>query len=277
MGLWRQVMEFANFFVIYDPTRERQSALERAVEIAGETEINLHVFACVYADIPRSTEKSSEVRTLIDRQREKLQTAVSPLLEKGIKVTTEVEWDKDWCQAAVRASIACGADVVLKSSTPHTASQRAFNRTSDWTLIRECLCPVMLIKQDADRSSRKVVAAIDIREGSETYAHLNERIINFSRRVMDNQHAEVHFINAHQELSAAPDRNALIRNCGVDSDKIHIRMGEPEDVIVDNARALNASLVIVGNAARSGISAVLNGNTVEKIVDRVACDVLSMP
>ena len=54
---------------------------------------------------PRSAEKSSEVRTLIDRQREILQSAVSPLLDKGFKVTTEVEWDKDWCQAAVRASI----------------------------------------------------------------------------------------------------------------------------------------------------------------------------
>ena len=54
-------------------------------------------------------------------------------------------------------------------------------------------------------------------------------------------------------------------------------MGEPGDVIVENARELDASLIIVGNAARSGISALVRGNTVEKIVDRVDCDVLSMP
>ena len=63
----------------------------------------------------------------------------------------------------------------------------------------------------------------------------------------------------------------------IDSDKMRVRLGEPEDVIVDNARELNASLVVVGNAARSGLSALMNGNTVEKIVDRVHCDVLSMP
>ena len=50
-----------------------------------------------------------------------------------------------------------------------------------------------------------------------------------------------------------------------------------EDVIVENARALNASLLIVGNAARSDFSALVNGNMVEKIVDRVECDVLAMP
>ena len=135
----------------------------------------------------------------------------------------------------------------------------------------------MLVKQDSDSKGRNVVAAIDIRADSETYEHLNERIISFSRRLIDNVNADVHFINAHKELSSFPDRNELIKSCGVDSDKIHIQLGEPEDVIVENAKELNASLVIVGNAARSGFSALVKGNTVEKIIDRLECDVLSMP
>jgi universal stress protein E len=94
---------------------------------------------------------------------------------------------------------------------------------------------------------------------------------------MDNNIAEVHFISSHKDLSSAPDRNALIRNYGLESDKVHIRMGEPDDVIVENARQMNASLVVVGNAARSGLSALINGNTVERVVDRLDCDVLSMP
>ena len=176
----------------------------------------------------------------------------------------------------VRASIRNNADVVLKSSSPHTSSQRILNRTSDWTLIRECLCPVMLVKGGTEHSSRKVVAAIDARDGDQNYEHLNQRIIEFSRRVMDNEYADVHFINAHKDLASSPDRNALLKNCGVASDRMHIRLGDPGDVIVDNAKELNASLVIVGNSARSGLSALVHGNTVEKIVDRVECDVLSI-
>ena len=270
-------MEFKNFFIVYDPTCEKQPALERAAQIAQETEVNLHVYACIHSDLPKSPEKPNEVRVQIDRQKAILESVVAPLADQGFKVTTEVEWDKDWCQAVVRASIGSGADVVLKSSHPHTPSQRILNRTSDWTLIRECLCPVMLVKEDTDHSSRNVVAAIDPRAANETYEHINQHIIDFSRRVLDNDHADVHFISAHKELSSSPDRNALIKNCGVKSDRIHIRLGDPEDVIVENAKALNASLVIVGNAARSGFSALVNGNTVEKIVDRVECDVLSMP
>ena len=270
-------MEFSKFFVVYDPTREEQPALARAALIASETGSKVHVFASIYSEIARTTETSKEIKGLIEHQKNVLDKAIVPLIEKGLAVSTEVEWDKDWYQAVVRASIRKGADVVFKSSYRHTSSQRIFNRTSDWTLIRECLCPVMLVKNDTDTDSRRVLAAIDICSEKEAYEDLNRRIIEFSQRVMDNDHAEVHFINAHRDLASSPDRNALTRNCGVDSDQIHIRMGEPEDVIVENARLMKAGLVIVGNSARSGLSALVNGNTVEKIVDRLECDILSMP
>lgn len=270
-------MEFKNFFVVYDPTREEQPALARAARIAGESQADLHVYACIYSDLGKSRDKSQQVRARLDEQKRVLEAAVTPLRAQGVRVATEVEWDKDWCHSAIRASIRCGADVVLKSSSAHTPSQRILNRTSDWTLIRECLCPVLLVKQDTDQRSPRVLAAIDARSGNETYEQLNRRIIDFSHRVMDNEYAEVHFINAHKDLASSPDRQALLRNCGVASDRMHIRLGDPGDVIVDNARELNASLVIVGNTARSGLSALVHGNTVEKIVDRVECDVLSMP
>jgi universal stress protein E len=270
-------MEFSNFFVVFDPTCKEQPALERAALIAAETGSKLHVFACIHSDIARSAETTREIRALIDQQQAEMDRVVSPLREKGLTVSTEVEWDKDWYQAVVRASISNGADVVLKSSYRHKSSQRILNRTSDWTLIRECLCPVMLVKDDTHSASRRVLAAIDFSTEKEAYEDLNRRIIDFGQRMMDNEHAEVHFINAHRDLSSSPDRNALVRSCGVESDQVHIRLGEPEDIIVENAKQMNVGLVIVGNSARTGLSALVKGNTVEKLVDRLECDILAMP
>jgi universal stress protein E len=54
-------------------------------------------------------------------------------------------------------------------------------------------------------------------------------------------------------------------------------MGEPDEVIVQSAEEMNANLVVVGNSARSGLAAVMRGNTVERVLDRLACDVLSLP
>lgn len=270
-------MEFANLLVVYDPTTDKQPALERALVAARETAANIHIFCCIYSQVPASEDKGARVKELIARQKEKLSQLAAPLIDDGLRISTEVEWDRDWYYAVVRASVRHSADAVLKSSFKHSTGQRTLKRTSDWTLIRECHCPVLLVKEDSPRDMRKVLAAIDIRKDNGAYRKLNEHIIDFSKKISDNRDAEVHFVNAFQELHAYPDRNELIRYCGVDSEKIHIHLGDPEEVIVSSARNLGAGLVVVGNSARSGLSAVFNGNTVEKVLDKLDCDVLSMP
>ena len=156
-------MQIANVFVVYDPTRETQPAFDRAVAIAGAVAAKLHVFACIYSDIPKGEERPARIRSMLAAQRAVLDNIAAPLHDIGIQATTEVEWDKDWYQAVVRASVRNGADVVLKSTFRHSAGQRVLNRTSDWTLIRECLCPVLLVKEGSSGELRKVLAAIGLR------------------------------------------------------------------------------------------------------------------
>lgn len=270
-------MKFNKLFVVYDPTQSEQPALERAAAIAQELSVKLYLYACIYEDLDHAPKDSKERVRLISRQKDTLTQAVILLRGRGVDVTTEVEWDNDWYRAVVRASLRSGADVVLKSSYHHSSAQRVLKKTSDWTLIRECHCPVLLVKQGDVGGMNKVLAAIDIRDDSGAYSQLNEHILGFSRQVLDSRNAEVHFINAFKDLKSTPDRNALVRSCGVDSERVHIRMGEPGQVIVDSARELGAGLVVVGNSARTGLSAVISGNTVEKVLDKLDCDVLSMP
>lgn len=270
-------MEFNHIFVVYDPTRAEQPALERAGNIAKEIGSQLHVFVAIHSDLEAVQDKPARQRQLLAAQRERLNTAVVALRGRGVQVSTEVEWDKDWYSAVVRAASRSGADVVFKASYRHSSRERFLNRTSDWTLIRECGCPVMLVKETTRRNLNRVLAAIDIRAANESYERLNRHIIDLSKLLVERRAADVHFINAFDDPRKLPDRNALMRRCGVGSDHIHIQLGEPEEVIVRGARALDASLVVVGNSARSGFSAVLNGNTVERVLDRLDCDVLSMP
>jgi universal stress protein E len=263
--------------VVFDPTRPEQPALERAAAIARENAACLRVYACIYADLSRSADRAEETKWLIEAQREQLSSAVAPLQEEGIDVDTEVDWDKDWYRAVVRASTRHCADLVLKSTYRHSSRERFLNRTSDWTLIRECQCPVLLVREGEQRGLQRVLAAIDIQAEGDGYERLNRQIIDFSQRVLSAASAEVHFINAFKDLKSFPDRNTLIRNTGASSDRVHIQMGDPEKVIVERAHDLQAGLVVVGNSGRSGLSAVLSGNTVEKVLDKLECDVLSMP
>ena len=135
-------MEFNSLFVVYDPTQSEQPALERAAAITEQAEAAIHVYACIHEDTAQPMGGSENERQLLDRQKETLNKAVTLLRSRGVSVTTEVEWDKDWYSAVVRASLRTEADLVLKSSYPHSVRERVLKRTSDWTLIRGCHCPV---------------------------------------------------------------------------------------------------------------------------------------
>lgn len=268
---------FNKLFAVYDPTQEQQPALERAFDVALEISAQVHIFACIYAQSAKSDGVAIDVDAVLAHHQVKIDEAAATAIASGVVVSTELEWGKDWYQGVVDASTRYGAELVLKSSYRHSSGKRIFNRTSDWTLIRECQCPVLLVKEGTQVEGRRVLSAVDITARSDSYGRLNDNVIRFSKRMRDLRGADVHFVNAFEDFKGVPSRQELIDSCGAESEKIHIKLGKPGKVIVDQAKKLDVSLVVVGNSARSGLSAALMGNTVEKVLDKLECDVLSMP
>lgn len=269
--------ELRKFFVVHDPTRDEQPAFERAALVAMEIGAKLHLFSSIYSDFSAQDDKPAEVMRLIDNQKQQLAILLAPLAEQGIEVSHEVEWDQDWQHAAVRASIHHGADIVFKSSFTHSHTQRRIRQTSDWTLIRECLCPVLLVKDTSINEPSRILAAVDILAKAGSYEKLNKQIIDLGKEMKGSDRTDVHLVNAFQDFRGIPERQALIESSGIESDNIHIKMGAPDKVIIDTAKNINANLVIIGNSGRSGLSAIVHGNTIEKVLDKLECNVLSMP
>ena len=275
-------MESTCILVVYDPTTDAQPALERAAALAGSAGgagVKLHVYSCIYTKIPKSGEKAARKAELIAGQEEIVKNAVAGLVQKGTQVTVEVEWDKDWYQAVVRAADRIGADAVFKSSHKHSASQRLLRKNADRTLLRECACPVLLIRSESAITgpSRVILAAVQFRGEPGAYDELNRKILDFCKRLLAGGAVKIHFVNAYTELSDRPDKGQLVRACGVPSDQAHIRMGETDDVIVEMAQELGANMVVIGNSARTGLSALINSNTAERILDKLDCNLLAMP
>lgn len=270
-------MDLNKLLVVYDPTREEQPALERAGIIAEEIGAALHLFACIHGDVSGADRESTEVTRLLAEQQAMLDERLAPLSAKGVATSSEVEWDKDWYHAVVRAAARNHADMVFKSSFKHSASQRKLTSTSDWTVIRECLCPVLLVKHSERPDVFRILAGIDISAKAESYEKLNQHILEFSRGLVESERAEVHVVNAFPDFRVKPERKELMEVTGIESDQIHIKLGAPDKVIVDVAKQLDANLVIVGNSHRSGIAAMMHGNTAEKILDKLDCNVLAMP
>ncbi|HUH37297.1 MAG TPA: universal stress protein, partial [Spongiibacteraceae bacterium] len=76
---------------------------------------------------------------------------------------------------------------------------------------------------------------------------------------------------AYSDSLHHPDRSRLARESGVDRANIHTRVGDPEVVIADVAREIDADIVVLGTRSRASR---WRGNTSERIITRVECDVL---
>ena len=269
-------MQIDKILVVYDPTTEAQPALERAAIIAGNEGSEVHLYSCVYSDTVPAGQDSADEAQAVAAPQAIIEAAAAPLVEQGIKVSTEVEWAKDWYLAVVKAAERNGSGAVLKSSHKHSKGERVLKKSSDWTLIRECASPVLLVKSEVTNEPRKVLAAIDIGGDSEAYGQLNDNILSFCNRYIGSDNAEIYFVNAYKDLPSRPDRGTLLRTCGIEGDKVLIEMGEPDKVIVDKAQELGVNLVVIGNSARSGLSALVKSNTAEKVLDKLECGLLVM-
>lgn len=93
----------------------------------------------------------------------------------------------------------------------------------------------------------------------------------------DDKDTDLHYISAYKHLPDRPDKGSLVRASGVPVEKLHLVMGEAHDAIINTAKEIQAGMVVMGTSGRAGLSAMLNSNTAEKVLDALECDLLVMP
>jgi len=58
--------------------------------------------------------------------------------------------------------------------------------------------------------------------------------------------------------------------------KVHIKSGSPDQCILDAVKEVNADLVVLGTSSRTGVSGLLPGSTVERLLPELPCSVMAI-
>jgi universal stress protein E len=271
------MMSITNILVVIDPTQEHQPAFNRAMQTAENTGAALHFYMCVYKQSENGNEVSDLIKQeVINEAHQRLDCFTQCAEEEEIKASKEVEWDENWPSAVVATASRHGIDLVIKSSFSHSKAKRLLNRTSDWVILRTSPCPVLLVKREAAWENKGILAAVDIETSDPEHERLNNSIISFGMQMAGGHQAAVHLVNAYQDSLKYPDRANLLKKSGIPNQNIYIDNGSPSDVIIDRATALGVDLVVIGTVARHGVKGTLIGNTAEKVLDKLPCDVLTL-
>lgn len=264
-------------FAVIDPTTDKQAALIRAQWIASQdSSVALHVYEAIFSTTDNFDADALQ-RAELSRHRAWVESLVAPIRIAGNEVTVEVEWTREWRGAIAPAAARAGADLVVKAASFHSGTGRRLLKTSDWTLLRNSHCPVYLVKNDGIEDGAKILVAVDMRREDELHNRLNEQVLEYGRGLVASiPGSSLHAVTAYPNSDNFVYPGDLAERVGIENSRAHAIEGSPESVIPEIAKQIAASIVIVGTAARDGIKAAVIGNTVEKVLDAVDSDILTV-
>lgn len=198
----------------------------------------------------------------------------------------------------INLALAHKCDLIIKSPDDHNNVAAKLVAPCDWLLLRSSPMSVLLVKDKSWPENANIVSAIGLGKNDSDHQQLNELISYHSAQFSKLFNAKVHLSNAMFKANVnidVPNVNSFdgtrvynrenIRQKGIRSLQqqffepeanidIHISDGLPEDVIPNICDEQDANLLIIGSIGRIGLKASLIGNTAEKIIDKINCDIL---
>lgn len=230
-----------------------------------------------------------------------LERLAAPLRREGLEVnTTVVSGGFAPYDAIVRRARASGADLIVIESRPHSEIARALLSQTDYELIRHSDLPVLIVKGSGRWRRPRVLAALDPFHSHDKPASLDAKLIAAGQTMVRALKGTLHVAHIWwplaESIPGAPIESGVlavtpadvatyeralrrsfyraVRRYGLRSKNRHLRRGDPGAELPALARSLKASVLVMGAVSRSGLKRLLIGETAERVLDRLHCDVL---
>ncbi|HDS1735950.1 universal stress protein [Pseudomonas sp. BP8] len=265
-----------SILVVLDPDHAHSRALTRAKLIAGVTGARLHLLMC---------DKKQDHGAL-------LSLLASQLHDDGYdNVSHEQTWHETLHESIVDVQQQEGCELVIKEHRPDNPLKKALLTPSDWKLLRQCPCAVLMVKSERPWTGGVVLAAVDVGNHDEAHRLLHASIIDHGYAIAGLAKGNLHVISAHPSpmLSAADPVyqnkdsieqhyrdacSAFQAEFDISDERLHIAEGPADVLIPYTEKTCDAVVTVIGTVARTGISGALIGNTAEVVLDSLVGDVL---
>jgi universal stress protein E len=226
-----------------------------------------------------------------------LERLAAPLRTRGLKVSTAAVCDYPPYEAIVRRAISTGSDLIV---APRRREHRlpALLGYTDWELLRLSPIPVLLVKTSARYRRPVVLAAIDPTHAFAKPSGLDQRILEESMTFSQALHGSLHVAHAYLPLplpppptvgsyKSLPERvlkaakrearqvfDRALAKTTIPVSHRHLLQGDSYAAIPAAARKTRSAIVVMGAVSRSGLKRLFIGNTAEKVMDELRCDLL---
>jgi universal stress protein E len=289
---------------VKDPGKESAPAVIKAAQLARALSASLELYHAIatplyidgYASLNqglRDIERDMRAKCLAQLER-----LAARVRLQGIEVSVCAEWDFPAYESVVRRATQIRADLIVAERHAGRHIAAGLLHLTDWELLRLSPMPVLLVKTGGRYLRPTVLAAVDPAHSRSKPAGLDSEILRTASSVASALHGALHAVHAYipapleivptdsagaealPQLIAQIARKArrslddVLRSTRIPAKCRHLVGRHPIDAIEQTAREIRSSIVVMGAISRSGLKRVFIGNTAERILDQLTCDVL---
>jgi len=298
-----------NILVVMDSCSDHQAALVQAIKIAEKTSASIELFLVVY-NSQCVSHWNLEQAQLDDLQNEYiaskvrwLETYIPEIKALNIVVTSDVVWHTNLSCAVLAKVASTDTSMVIKSTKQDSIINKIFFTPSDWQLLEHCPVPLLLTKNIKEYSYQRIMAAVDPEKTHDKAEKLDSKILQASLVMSELFDSQTHVCHCYQPIgielwqgmsSVGMDHTLingdfndyseaikhhhkvafedLLKDYDFDEKSTHLVAGSAEFELPDLVKTEQVDLLVMGMANNGKFI----GNLVEKILDNVDCDILSL-
>jgi universal stress protein E len=288
---------------IKDPTVSTPSSVIKAAQLAHALNAELVLFHGI--DVPLYAEAyDSRERDIVEDEADirahllhNLTAQAAPVKREGLSISCAAKWDYPPHESVLRHAQRIQADLVVTERHPHGSAAPWALHSTDWELLRLSPKPVLVVKDSKPYQRPVILAALDPFHRHAKPAELDAELCALAQalsRALDGAWHALHASSGTAGLlfpggcdgpittlpadarrdEARAAMNRLFESVALRPQTVQLRDRPPAEAIVETAEELHASMVVMGAMSRSGLKRVLIGNTAERVIDRLQCDVL---
>ena len=288
---------------VADPSAGINEAVRRARALARKTNACVELFNAIPSAMSEGiVHANAEHFTRVEAEQNGrwLERIASRLRRESIVVNTRVQTGIPIHEAILREVRLTRPDLVVIQARKHNVFARMVLTQTDFELIRQCPVPLLIVKGRAPWRSPRILAALDPFHINGKSRALDDKIVEASHAFAAVFGGSVHVGHIYRALEtnissvwmeppvlgANPGQlkaymnevrqrfGEALRRHGIAKSKAHLLRGDPAVELPVLARSMRASLVVMGAVSRSSMKRIFIGNTAERVLDSLRCDVL---
>lgn len=302
-----------NILFVAGTSDDDTAVLERAIAIAGNNQATLTVVSIVRKvakHVAFGGHNANDLQdTIIEQRRLELLEQVADCQHSGLDVNVKILVGRGFIEV-IREVLLHSHDVVIKAAEESQFSMNIFG-SMDQSLLRNCPCPVWIVKSTENQGDKEVVVALDYDPEDPAVDAFNGQMLKLASSMALAEFAELHIVHAwhlQNELLLRSNRVGLsaeevdgyvqnekeersrwldelvakyltVQDLEVESylrPTLHLCKGNASSVVPQLIKNLGAELVVMGTVGRTGIPGFIIGNTAETILNQIECSVLAV-